>query len=67
MRRSKTKLICSGRCDIEVVVQDLLEKDPPGDRTVEHLGQGELGLQDGQLIPIASGLIVGDQRVGQDL
>ena len=25
-----------GAADVEVVVQDLLEEDPPGDRAVEH-------------------------------
>jgi hypothetical protein len=28
-----------GAADVEVVVQDLLEEDPPGHRTIEHLGQ----------------------------
>ncbi len=35
-----------GTADVEVVVQDPFEEDPPGDRAVEHLGQRELGLQD---------------------
>ena len=34
-----------GAAGVEVVADDLLEEHPPGDRPVEHLGQGELGLQ----------------------
>ena len=47
-------------------MQDLLEEDPPGHRAVEHLGQGELGLQDRQLIAVAGGLVFWDEQVGQD-
>ena len=48
-----------GAADVEVVVQHLLEEDPPGDRAVEHLGQGELRLQDRQLVAVAGGLVLG--------
>ena len=37
-----------GAADVEVVADDLFEEHPPRDRRVEHLGQGELGLQDRQ-------------------
>ena len=37
-----------GAADVEVVADDLLEEDPAGRRFVQHLGQGELGLQDRQ-------------------
>jgi hypothetical protein len=67
MRRSKTSPIRLGAADVEVVVQDLLEEDSPRDRAVEHLGQGELGLQNGQLIPVAGGLVLRGERVGQNL
>ena len=43
--------------DVEVVADHLLEEDPPGDRRVEHLGQGELGLQDRQVVAVAGGLV----------
>jgi hypothetical protein len=58
-----------GAADVEVVVEDLLEKDPPVHRAVEHLNQEELRLQDGQLIPVSGGLVLvgGSERVGQDL
>src|SRR3954454_12345190 len=65
MRRSKTRLIWSGRGDVEVVVQHLLEEDPSGDRAVEHLGQGELRLQDRQLIAVAGGLVLGGEGWGR--
>jgi hypothetical protein len=39
-----------GTAQIEVVADDLFEEDPPGDWLVEHLGQGELRLQDGDVV-----------------
>ena len=46
-----------GAADVEVVADDLLEEDPTRDRSVEHLGQGELGLQSrgGRRGPIGRG------------
>jgi hypothetical protein len=55
-----------GAADVEVVVQDLLEEDPPGHRAVQHLGQRELRLQDRQLVAVAVLLILPRERVGQD-
>ncbi len=52
--------------DVQVVPDDLLEEDPPGHRPVQHLGQGELSLQDGQLIAVAGGDVPGGERVRQD-
>src|SRR5215213_2321665 len=65
MRRLKIRLIWSGRGDVEVVMQNLLEEDPPRDGPVEHLGQRELRLQDRQLIAVAGGLVLGRERVGR--
>jgi hypothetical protein len=45
----------AGAADIEVLADHFLEEDAPGDRLVEHLDEGELGLQDGQLVAIACG------------
>ena len=42
--------------DVEIVPDDLLEEDPPGGRCVQDVGEGELGLQDGQLVAVASGV-----------
>ena len=44
-----------GAADVEVVVQHLFEEDPPGDRAVQDLGQGELGLQHRELVAIPRG------------
>ena len=38
--------------DVQVVADDLLEEDPPGDRRVQHLGEGELRLQHRDLVPV---------------
>jgi hypothetical protein len=54
-----------GPAQIEVVPDDLLEEDPPGHGLVEHLGQGELCLQDGDVIPVARGPVGGTVRVRQ--
>ena len=43
-----------GAADVEVVADDLLEEDPTRDRCVEHLGQGELGPQDRQVVAAAA-------------
>ena len=55
-----------GAADVEVVADDLFEEHPSRDRFVEHLGQGELGLQDRQLVAVARGPVVGGERVRQD-
>ena len=54
-----------GAADVEVVADDLLEEDPPGDRGVEHLGQGELRLQDRDLVPVAGEVVRAGERVRQ--
>ena len=55
-----------GAADVEVVADDLLEEDPPGHRLVQHLGQGELGLQDRDVVAVAGGPVGGAERVRQD-
>ena len=54
-----------GAADVEVVADDLLEEDPTGHRVVEHLGQGELGLQDRQVVAVARVAIGGGERMRQ--
>jgi hypothetical protein len=44
--------------DVEVVADQLLEEDPPGDRPVQGHGRGELDLLDRQL-PAVVGVLVG--------
>jgi hypothetical protein len=54
-----------GAADVEVVADDLLEKHPARHRFVQHLGQGELGLQDRALVAVAGGPIVCGKWVRQ--
>jgi hypothetical protein len=42
-----------GSAEVEVLADDLLEEDPSGDGAVQHLGQGALRLQDGEVVAIA--------------
>jgi len=58
---AETDLI--GAADVEVVADDLLEEDPTRGRCVEHLGQGELGPQDRQVVAVASGPIGRGERM----
>ena len=52
--------------DVEVVADDLLEEDPARHRRVQDLSEGELGLQDGQLVGVAGRDVIGGERVRQD-
>ena len=55
-----------GAPDVQVVPDHLFEEDPPRHRTVEHLGQGELSLQDRYVVPVPGGAVGVSERVGQD-
>ena len=48
--------------EVEILPDDLLEENAATQRTVQDLGQGELGLQNGQVIAVAGLVILG--RVG---
>ena len=52
--------------DVQVVADDLLEEDPPVHRGVEGLGEGELRLQDRQLVAVPGRGVAGGERVRQD-
>jgi hypothetical protein len=52
-----------GSAQVEVVADDLLEEDPAGDRFVQHLGQGELGLQHRYLVAVAGRVVGPGERV----
>ena len=54
-----------GSADVEVVADELLQEDPAGDGPVEHLGEGELGLDDGDVVAVAGGGVLVGERVGQ--
>ncbi len=47
-----------GPSQIEVLADDLLEQMAPGQWPVEHLGAGELRLQDGELKSVAGGVVL---------
>lgn len=51
--------------DVEVVPDHLLEEDPPAHRLVQHLGEGELRLQDRHLVAVARGPVRWGERVRQ--
>lgn len=52
--------------DDQVVLDDLVEELPPGQRTIEDLGQGELRLEEGEPILETSGPIGRCQLLRQD-
>jgi hypothetical protein len=54
-----------GSADVEVVADDLLEEHPPRHRLVEHLGQGELDLQDRQVVAVSRVAIGGGEWMRQ--
>src|SRR6202030_1096454 len=55
----------AGPADIEVLTDHPLEEDAPGHRLIEHLGERELGLQNGELVAIARDTITRWKRVRQ--
>src|ERR1700686_1406305 len=55
----------AGAADIEVLADHLLEEDAPRHRLVEHLGERELGLQDGEVVAIAGGAVASRKRMRQ--
>jgi len=61
----KIRLTWSGRPGVEVVADDVFEEHPPGDRPVQDLGQGELGLQHGDVVEVAGLAVGGGERVRQ--
>ena len=54
-----------GAADVEVLADDLLEEHPPGQGPVQHLGEGELGLQDRDVVAVAGPAVRGGERVRQ--
>jgi len=65
IRREKTRPIWSGR-PIPRLSWMTVEEDPPGDRLVQHLGEGELCLQHRDVIAVPGGLVGRRVRVRQD-
>ena len=54
-----------GTAEVEILADDFFEETAPGERTIEDLGQGELGLQDRELIPIARRAVRGGEGMRQ--
>src|ERR1700730_622080 len=55
----------AGAADIEVLANHLLEEDASRHRLIEHLGERERSLQDGELVAIAGGAIACRKRMRQ--
>jgi hypothetical protein len=51
--------------DVEILADHLLEEDPSDHRLVEHLGQREFGLQDGEVVAVARSTIRSREGVRQ--
>jgi hypothetical protein len=51
--------------DVEVLADHLLEEDAATKRAIQDLGQGELGLEDGQVIAIVGRAIPGGGGMGE--
>jgi hypothetical protein len=54
-----------GAAEVEVLADHLLEEDAAGQRPIQDLGQGELGLEDGDLVAVAGLPVLGGEGVGQ--
>jgi len=54
-----------GAPHIQVLGDDGLEEGPPRGGTVQHLGQGELGLEDREVVAVAGPAVRGGERVRQ--
>jgi hypothetical protein len=44
-----------GTSEVQVLADELFEEEPTGERTVQDLGERELGLEDGEVVGVASG------------
>ena len=49
--------------DVQVLADDLLEEDAARHRSIEHLGQRELGLQDRQRVAVTGGPVAPIKRM----
>jgi hypothetical protein len=49
-----------GTTDVQVLADDLLKEGPAGDRTIQDQGARELGLEDGDVVAVARGAVVGE-------
>ena len=63
--RAKINCTCSGRPQIDVLANDLLEKAPAVDCSVPDLSEGELRLEDRKVIAVTRFAVLGAERVRQ--
>jgi len=54
-----------GAPEVQVVTDHLLEEHPSGEWAVEHLGEGELGLEDRDVVAVAGPAVLPGEGVGQ--
>ena len=54
-----------GPADIQVFAYDILKEDPAADRTVQNLGQGQLDLENRDLVSVSGLPIWGRKRMRQ--
>jgi len=54
-----------GATEVQVVTDHLLEEHPSGEWAVEHLGEGELGLEDRDVVAVAGPAVLPGEGVGQ--
>jgi len=64
-RLVEDELHLTGPPDVQVLADDLLEEDAPGHRSVQHLRQCELGLQDRSLVAVAGSTVTSIKGMGQ--
>src|SRR6516225_6589851 len=54
-----------GTAQVEVFANDFLEEDSAAQRAIQDLSQGKLGLENGQVVAVASGAILRGKGMGQ--
>jgi len=56
------ELYLFGAADVQVFADHILEEDPATDGTIQHLGQGQFDLEDGDLVSVSGLPIPGPER-----
>ena len=59
------ELYVVGTTQIEVFANDFFKEDTAAQGTIQNLGQGKLGLENGQVVAVASGAILRGKGMGQ--
>src|ERR687895_2281273 len=61
----KDQLHLIGSAQVQVLADDFLEEDPAAEGSVQDLSQGELGLEDGNLVAVTGSAVLSRKRVRQ--